>query len=237
MISHKNTLQEFCQRNKHPMPIYETYSEGPPHLPQWFSKISVILENKVYSAESQEPQNRSQMAEQHVAQLLYEQLVNVRTSPKKSTDVSSMRSIKFDLSSLSKIYIIDLENKPCFNKTLNSSDLYIGFISSTHHAIPKYTSNGWNIADTDDVKQLIESNGNNKLLYLVEGGLIDLADHMMTMFIYPLTEFIIKINFPISIVIVTGDNAGWCTTACLRTMIKWKNTKLIEQIINSISIE
>ena len=261
--SYKNILQEFCQKNKYSMPIYKTTSYGLPHALQWSSVVTLTIGERNYRTASNNSATKIQ-AEQQAARTLHEQLLNAvpkespRESPKKLRAQSNMIPIlvpvvtlndshkespkesgiksKLDLNNLSKIYLIDLENKPCMGKLLESqTSLYIGFLSSTHHSIPKYT--GWHLSDTDNIKQLLETNNVNKLLYTVEGGLTDLVDHNITMFIYPLLQFIRQLNKAVEVIIVSGDNAGWCSTACLRTAIRWQDIQLISRVTNSIRVE
>ncbi len=71
---------------------------------------------------------------------------------------------------------------------------------------------------------------------MIDGGVTDLADHFMTSFIYPIIEFINQQNHPIkSIIIVSGDHAGWCNRYCFEKILKLKNmTNVTIENISSI---
>jgi len=279
--SHKNILQEYCQKQKYSMPSYQTNSSGQAHALSWSATITLVFDNETLTAASTIPFSKASLAEQQAAQLMYEKLTKDKRKSdntylnRKNSNVRDISNIAVGketqprqedfigypctqrkaeivdtpqlevlnpvitgdfIDTITKVYIIDLENKPCFNKSLQSNhSLYIGFISSTHHSVPKYAN--WYHSDTDDVMSLVNTSQNNKLLFTIDGGLTDLVDHSMSMFIYPLLAFIKKLGRQINIVIVTGDNAGWCTAACLRTAIKWHNMELISRVTNSITIE
>lgn len=43
-MSSKNSLQEFCIKNKHSAPVYDSKKiGGESHDPQWFSTVTVVL--------------------------------------------------------------------------------------------------------------------------------------------------------------------------------------------------
>ena len=122
---------------------------------------------------------------------------------------------------INKIYLIDLENKPCFKSILNfnKNSLYIGFINSIHHSVGSY--NDWHKCSSDNIALELVESGNNKLFYLVDGGTSDLADHFMTAMIYPVVSYIQNTKILPKIYIISGDHAGWCTRACLEKILKW----------------
>ena len=135
---------------------------------------------------------------------------------------------------INNIYFIDLENKPCFVRTDFKNDtLYIGFINSIHHSVVKYDD--WYKCTKDDIAAEIVTSGKNRLMYLVEGGTPDLADHFMTAMLYPLVDYVQKTHITPHIRIVSGDHAGWCTRACLERILKWRNITNVE-ITNTATI-
>ena len=142
-------------------------------------------------------------------------------------------NISENIYKIENIYIIDLENKPQFklDGSRYNNCLFIGFINSTHNSLQRYTS--WHICASDDIHR--EFTTNNCLLYLIEGGNPDLADHFMTMFIYPLINYLDNLKTTPTINIISGDHAGWCTRICLEQALKWKNKNNIK-IHNSIFI-
>lgn len=133
------------------------------------------------------------------------------------------------------IYMIDLENKPFNNEVAKSNMLFIGFISSTHHSIIKYQKK-WLSPQTDDIYEEVKTNKNNMLIYDIGGGVADLADHYMTMFIYKIVDLIRKLNRKISVYIISGDHAAYCTRICLEKALKWSNNLacMKSEVINSI---
>lgn len=162
--------------------------------------------------------------------LILEDEINSDQSSKKgeSEDESVNESVDvfkdkiFTSTVFDNIYLIDLENKPCFKHKFNKKSLYIGFINSIHHSVKKYSD--WHECCNDQ----IEIKNTNKLLYLIEGGIPDLVDHFITMFIYPLIQFISNLKIKPIINIISGDHAGWCTRICLEKVLKWKNISGIE---------
>lgn len=224
-MSEKNILQEFCQRNKLPMPIYQSWSVGPAHSPEWYASVTVDLSEKSFTKKSSAPERTSIMAEKHVARMMIkflgientEKSLFLELDRKKPTDCKWIEN----QSSPQRIYLIDLENKPCFKNDLDSNSLYIGFIGSTHPTLHRYSH--WHQCQTDNLWQEIVQSGNNLLIYLVDGGTADLVDHFVTLFCYPLVEYLQKIpNLP-TIYIVSTDHAGWCTRIALERVVKWRN--------------
>jgi hypothetical protein len=145
------------------------------------------------------------------------------TAKKSELQSNSVSEIQSSPSSQfpSVICLIDLENKPYFAKKLANQHLWIGFIGSTHHSVPKYA--GWRKCRTSDLSAEIGSPPNYQLIYLVEGGLLNLVDHFLSFFTYPLVEYVAKLpTKPTVIKIVSGDNAGWCSRICLNRALEWK---------------
>lgn len=235
-ISAKNKLQEYCQKNKLPMPIYNAWSIGESHKLEWSASVSIILDQQCQEniiANTIMTANTKTNAEKQAAAILLEQLLNNQTI----LDKSCKNSIKnpninnedptnylVNLTSIKKIYIIDLENKPLFKCEFKDDAIYVGFLNSIHHSISKYIS--WHKCQSDDIYQEIIESKCNKLIYLIEGGNIDLVDHFMTVMIYPLLKFIDKNNISPEIIIISGDHAGWCTRRCMEKILEWKKISL-----------
>ncbi len=139
-----------------------------------------------------------------------------------------------------KIYIIDLENKPQLNLVPRQDSIYLGFINSLHHSVGKYSD--WYNCTNDNIAEQISTSGNNKLLYCIDGGISDLSDHFMTAFIYPIINYISSHiinkfeNTNTSICIISGDHAGYCTRYCLEKMIRWNKLSNID-VSNSIIVD
>lgn len=128
-----------------------------------------------------------------------------------------------------KIYLIDLENKPQLSAQFEDDSLYIGFIGSLHHSVSKYAN--WHTCNSDNIEHEVLHSNNNKLLYLIDGGTKNLVDHFITSFIYPLIYYTSSKHIKITITIVTGDNAGWCTRSCLEKIVSWR--KINNIIVNN----
>jgi hypothetical protein len=206
--SNKSILNEYCQKNKLDMPVYHTTSSNDTNRLYWNCKLKFLdteLETDISSTSKIN-------AEQQVAGLALEYLkTNSNTSPKLTEEYSGA------------IYLIDLENKPAFGINLNTNNIYIGFHNSIHHSIPKYAD--WHECKSSCLENELSLSQTNKLIYLIEGGVSDLVDHLMTMFVYPLVMYL-KTNPSIQTVcIVSGDHAGFCTKACLEKALGWSNLK------------
>ena len=218
-MSSKNILQEYCQKNKLDMPIYTSRSAGQAHKLNWFCKITV----SDIIIESTEPSNSKTSAEQLVATLALEHMASIKSIP-------TIESID-PIDPIKSVYLIDLENKPSFNKKLNPNSLYIGFHNSLHHSIPKYAD--WHLCLSPDIG--LESSKSGKLLYLITGGVADLVDHLITLLIYPLVAYL-KLNQHIrTVYIVSGDHAGFCTKTCLDLALEWSKITHIT-VKNVISV-
>lgn len=99
--------------------------------------------------------------------------------------------------------------------------------------MPKYSK--WHKCKSDNILKELQDSQNNRLLYLIEGGVSDLVDHFMTLLIYPVINYIKQIEILPTIIIVSGDHAAWCTKTCLEKVLKWHNIQ-VESIINTITI-
>lgn len=261
-MSEKNKLQEYCQKNKFAMPIYQSYSEGPPHKLRWSSQVTLEIDKEQLMTKTNNMYDSKVASEKEAAYLMLNMIKNKKNSQSKN-DITPLNNkeklpiinseIVHDLKidheqnndffsqtkdqNFLKIYLIDLENKPCFKKNVEINNLYIGFINSIHHSVSKYDS--WHLCKTDDINKEITSSNSNKLLYLIDGGTPDLVDHFITLFIYPLINYLWNVfkekNFP-TIVIISSDHAGWCTRICLEKVLKWHKFHDIE-IENSNQIK
>ncbi|BCS82962.1 double-stranded RNA binding motif-containing protein [Cotonvirus japonicus] len=147
------------------------------------------------------------------------------TTPDKNLFMNNILS-----KNITDIYIIDLENRPQLNINARPNCIYFGFINAIHHSVKKYMS--WHQCDSDDIMREIQTHENNKLLYCIDGGTPDLADHFMTVMSYPILDFVFEYfvfgkncmdKKDVIIHVISGDHAGWCTRFCLEKVIKWKN--------------
>ncbi len=215
-MNYKNILQEYCQKNKFTLPIYRSWSKNISHIPDWYANVAVNEE----IVEIDYPQKSKTSAQQHAAKWMLDYLN--KKIPQKSEI--------FDPTEINQIYLIDLENKPCFKCDTKRDSLYIGFINSIHHSLGKYDM--WHKCDSDDIFGEISVSKNNKLIYLIDGGTIDLVDHFITAFIYPVLNFIRLFGCKQTVNIVSSDHSGWCTRECLTKIFKWHQLSDIK--INNI---
>ena len=211
MSNFKNDLQELCQKNKWELPTYACISKGPAHQLEWYATASIDIGDYTFKTETVKPADSKVGAEKLAAQELLD-VINMREIKPAKQKVEAKNDKSPDI-----IYLIDLENKPAFNIKENNTCLYIGFINSIHHSIPKY--NKWKICESDNIDK--ESKDNNKLLYTIEGGVNDLSDHYMTAMIYPLLHYM-KTNLVHEIAIISGDHAGFCTKSCIETIAAFR---------------
>lgn len=224
-MSAKNKLQEYLQQNKLSLPSYTSKSAGLPHQLKWASAITISDLNIELETDNQF--NSKVEAEQAVA-LSALNIIKKKTNPYTKSnssgsvsDSSKSHSNIFNISDIKNIILIDLENKPVFTQSaiLNPHNLYIGFHNSVHHSLPKYSD--WHRCHTDNISTELESAQSNLLLYLIEGGVLDLVDHFMTAFCYPLVTYIKTNKLIAMIYILSGDHAGFCTKACLEKTFEW----------------
>uniref|UniRef100_A0A3S8UXH9 DRBM domain-containing protein n=1 Tax=Megavirus baoshan TaxID=2496520 RepID=A0A3S8UXH9_9VIRU len=267
MNSPKNKLQEYFQKNKLPMPIYNSISSGPDHNKIWTSSIVATINGQEFTLVGSKNSNSKTVSQQMVATEMIEYLSKINNdsdnndsdnndsdnndsdnndsdnndSDNNDSDNNDSDNNNIILSEQNNnlkniaqtIYLLDLENKPVFDLKPDNNSIYLGFINSLHHSIPKY--NKWHICKSDDIYHELSISNNNCLIYIIEGGITDLADHLMTLMLYPLMIFVSKLKCRPNIVIVSGDHAAWCTRICLEKILKWHNIDGIT-ISNTIQI-
>lgn len=253
MNSPKNKLQEYFQKNKLPIPIYNSISSGPDHNKIWTSSIVATINGQEFTLVGSKNSNSKTISQQMVATEMLEYLlkldnnatdtnancniINKNNNNNNTTDTNADCNIiplkqTNNYNTPQTIYFLDLENKPVFDLKPDNNSIYLGFINSLHHSIPKYKN--WHTCKSDDIYHELSVSNNNCLMYVIEGGISDLADHLMTLMLYPLMIFISKLNCRPNIAIVSGDHAAWCTRICLEKILKWHN---IDGIIISNTIQ
>lgn len=247
-MSAKNSLQEYCQKNKLSMPLYVSKTTGPSHKLEWYAKVEIpSLDICCRTTES----SVSKIGSELIAAAMALELIAEKDSGKKKPKeiVSKPKSphlinFHFDSSDdvlgdtnpdvcpinlsdgYETIVLVDLENKPMFKSKCRPDVLFIGFHNTIHHSVPKYLT--WHICQYSDICMEMASSESNKLLYLIEGGVTDLVDHYMTMFTYPLGTYVKKNPKVKRICILTGDHAGFCTKGCLEKVFEWMGIKDIQ---------
>lgn len=204
-------LNEYCQKNKYPPAIYKFKSIGQDHEPKWFCVINILDLEFVTEVPSETKMKAKEKAVKCVIDYFQEKSSNFSKKPFViSTDFR-------------EIYLIDLENVPLFNKKLSNDYLYIGFHNSINNSLLKYTD--WYTCTTSDI--LNEMNNSNKLLYIIEGGVKDVVDHYMSMFVWPLSLYLKTNKLIKTIYIISGDHSGYCTKACLEKCFEFNEIKNI----------
>ncbi|ANB50435.1 hypothetical protein [Powai lake megavirus] len=262
MNSPKNKLQEYFQKNKLPFPIYNSISSGPDHNKIWTSSIVATINGQEFTLVGSRNSNSKTISQQMVATEMLEYLFKLDHNTNNTNnntndtnddtndntndtnddtndntndtndDTNDNTNDTNNYNTVQTIYLLDLENKPAFDLKPNNNSIYLGFINSLHHSIPKYKN--WYMCKSDDIYYELSVSNNNCLIYIIEGGTSDLADHLMTLMLYPLMIFISKLNCRPNITIVSGDHAAWCTRICLEKILKWHN---IDGILISNTIQ
>ena len=238
-MSGKNALQEFCQQNRMDLPIYQTWSTGKANELNWFARATICYLGQTITKETDISSKTKVDAEKVVATKM---LNSIKTFIGQAESQINKIQYQAPLSVLNpvaptlsckKIYLIDLENKPVFKSVFTSDALYIGFTTSQHHSMDKYETEAWHRCGSDDFISKVGKSITNRFIYEIDGGIADVADHLMTLFIYPLVYFL-RNSYMFSdgiypqIIIVTGDHAGFCTKSCLQKCLVWHNMKNIE---------
>ena len=129
---HKNTLQEFCQKNKLLMPTYNCSTLKDCNQPKFVSTVTITYNNQTYTAEGSLC-NKKKQSEISAASRMLEIIDNIRTSEIEHYD-SSILSVN------NNIYIlIDLENVHMGNffepRRFKGKFHFIGFASENHPSI------------------------------------------------------------------------------------------------------
>ena len=262
-MSHKSGLQVFCQKQNIKLPVYTHWSSGPGHMLEWFATVTLIIGSDTIQIQTVDPFGTKVAAENEAAALMMVQLDTYlsATKPKKLTVTRShtdspppkpkaktpppkpkaktpptkekkLRAITAE--SIQHIYLIDLENKPCFTTTQDEGTLYIGFISSTHNSLFRYEN--WHRCHTDDIATLLVEINTTfpRLLYVVEGGIPDIVDHHMSAYTHPVSMFSSNCPNLLTISIISGDHAGWCTKSCLEKVMERKKQSGVKVRVSTV---
>lgn len=228
-MSYKNKLQELCQKEDIEFPVYKSKSTGLQHEIKWESIVTVVWNKKKVSCKAPACVTTKIKSQNKAAYLMLKLIKKKRVTKKPVKKVIVKKNI---VASITDIYLIDLENKPALKVNFKSTGLYFGFINSIHHSIGKYK--GWHKCESDSVEKEIKAANSNLLLYCIEGGTADLSDHFLTLFSYPIVNFIQESNIAPVIHIITGDHAGWCSRACIEKILSWRSLNI--KIVNATSI-
>jgi hypothetical protein len=166
--------------------------------------------------------------------------INVRSShsPKKKSKKSSKKTIPIpsvQLNNGTTIWLIDVENKRVKPKSIpdNQNTIAIGFTSTFTGAYVQYP--GWKTIETDDLDTEIQQRG-RRLLCTATDGYDDMADHLLTMYLFSVVEYIDthRDHGPFTVKLVSGDKAIFCSKICLDKLLQFK--KITDVCIEVVSV-
>lgn len=164
IMSSKNTFQEYCQRNKLPIPIYDTKQIQ--QIPILFESI-VNFNGVDYSARG----SSKVIAEKEAAALVCRQIHN---DPNISTDIEQLKLTQkysnimtIPIEKFQKIYLIDGDNYHITNESVfqRIDSLYI-YIVAKNNTKPQPT--------------LQQQKYNNCCIFISESVSRDAVDHLIT---------------------------------------------------------
>jgi hypothetical protein len=215
----KNQLQEFCQKNKLQLPIYESnrIDNDQPHLPKWIA--SVIVNNEKFMLGVDKYENSKTLAERKVAKIAFDKINenNIICGDKKTKKTNESNDI--DIQSVKYVILGDAENIKLLDMKYNENSVVIGFACQSFHMLDKYIDDKkWNIISNyiEPTKLIINKKIYKHYLFTIDDKINDLADHYLTM--YASQIVISNIFNNATFIIVTKDHAGWCTSSVLRKL-------------------
>lgn len=158
----KNALQEYCQKHKQPLPVYDTIPYPKNAGVQWVSTVTLADGNKFVG----DSDIRKTLAEIKAAQRALdeiEQTANIANNA-KITEVNKLAEKYFrKIHSRKRIILVDLDNmQGIVDKTIDSDDEVYGFLS-TRTAI-----------DREKLSQL------DIKLVEIDSAVNDAVDHLLT---------------------------------------------------------
>lgn len=219
----RTVLNEYCQQHNLPTPEYAKRMISPPPQAQWEASVSV---NGKWAYSLGVHTKKTAALDSAACNLL---LVLSR----KESAIVPFKAETIQRRSIAvyrKIYLVDIENKQLFyTRDMDSDSLYIGFLSSIHAAVNKYSN--WKDLRTPNLVEETKD-GHNQLVYKAEGGVKELADHFLTAFSCYIVDYVNLFKFPTTIFIVSSDNASWCTHLCLLQHARWKGVENLITVQN-----
>jgi hypothetical protein len=234
MKTPKSSLYELCQKKGWEFPKTTYEFEGEAHTGIWIATVILMNDDTsiTVSCRDKSKKNAEHMACLSILEKYNE--INSETiceidNQKKISLFHNDEKTDFLTPEISRlcnsleIWMIDLENKPVFDVIFNPDDIVIGFATSLFHSLNRYQK--WHRPETLDLSDSLEHS--RCLLIVAEGGVRDLADHMITMYTGVVAKYLgdnpefskVKIN------LISGDAAIWCTKICLETMLKWNDVQ------------
>jgi len=250
-MSDKNTLQEYCQRNGFPMPVYNSISSGKAHQLNWSASVTIQLNEESVTMSSLTMSTSKTLAEKQAAAVMLDFIKMTRNISSKSlkltqptqvqpTQAQKSSSIKKNASMLSET--LDIRNITEFNcgidELKNIEHIYLIDLENKPSFQLIANSQSIYIGFINSIHHAVSKynqwlksetdsietkiKSNNKLLYLIEGGTKDLVDHMLTAFSYVIAEFILEHSIIPTIHLISSDHAIWCTKICMEKIFEWK---------------
>lgn len=189
-MNYKNTLQEYCQKNKLTTPKYNTIKiGGSDHIPIW--KAELIIDNNSFTSTGK---NKKE-AEYSVAKIVYDYITKgmiskhfIKNKNSRIQKVSNLDEI--DIQKYKYVVLVDAENIDVDSKYLHNKDiLFIIFVA-------KNTSKNW-IFDAQE-------NINNCFVFISQCVGRDAADHLLTFYLGKLSIIAPKQKY----YILTKDHYG-----------------------------
>ncbi|XWV25347.1 hypothetical protein QJ856_gp0422 [Tupanvirus deep ocean] len=146
-MSEKNKLQEYCQKNKIAMPIYQSWSSGEAHRLQWSASVTITIGKKIITMNTIVPSICKTAAEKQAAYMMLDHLRSLKNNdPKSVSQISKLKEkVKHDIIS---------SHKAMFpNKLIDTKEVIIEMDNSESSSNTDEDDNTNNIiivSDTDD---------------------------------------------------------------------------------------
>lgn len=193
---------------------------------EWYGSLSITIDGKDYYHKSKTPAHKKVEAHNIVSEEFC-RMMNIDiaryasyTTKAKQSNISGHILSKH---SIQTIYLIDLEN--CGKiRHYRRDGLYIGCVTFDHHSYPKWSD--WTLANGMNIDEQLA--GVNKLLYVIHGGVSDLADHLMSSLALPIINFTNKYHNVGEIKVITGDHAGYCTVLILEKLMSCDDNRKLD---------
>lgn len=122
----KNQLQEYCQKRKVPLPVYDTKHYGPSHLPEFISTVRFKIFNNddVFNKVAGEKKKRAVDAEKSAAEMALLKLV--KTKRKFSIRLGNPLTVLWDMENINAKEFFE-------NNHLDGSGLEMIGFATAHH--------------------------------------------------------------------------------------------------------
>jgi len=180
-MSEKNRLQEYCQKKKIPMPIYQSSSIGEAHCLQWSASVTVMINNKNVTMDTIVSCHSKVSAEKQAAIMMLDHIRSLKNKDlgklSKPSKLSRLRdTTKISITSTHKSKIpIDPVIKSNLSDSENENEDKDEFFGNAGNFVPKHdlplTGQGDNVINdfADNNAPVSESNMNQiKHIFLID---------------------------------------------------------------------